>query len=58
MPVGAGPIHRIWVLCLYDMAALRTAFASREGQDAAADRRLYAPDDSGVQMFFFDERDV
>jgi hypothetical protein len=28
------------------------------GQAAGADRRLFAPDDSGVQMFLFDNREV
>jgi uncharacterized protein (TIGR02118 family) len=56
--LGAGPIHRIGVLYFDDMAALRAAFASPEGQAAAADRRLFAPDDSGVQMFLFEEREV
>jgi hypothetical protein len=41
-----------------DLAAIEKAFASAEGQAAGADRRLFAPDDSGVQMFLFDNRDI
>lgn len=53
--LGSGPIHRIGILYFDDMAALRAAFASPEGKAAAADRRLYAPDDSGVQMFLIED---
>jgi hypothetical protein len=41
-----------------DLAAIEKAFASPEGRAAGADRRLLAPDDSGVQMFLFDNREV
>ena len=57
-PVGTSDIHRIGTLHFDDLAAIKKAFASAEGQAAAADRRLFAPDDSGVQMFLFDSRDV
>ncbi|MNT91770.1 EthD protein [compost metagenome] len=57
-PVGPSSIHRIGTLHFDDLAAIKKAFASPEGQAAAADRRLFAPDDSGVQMFLFDDRDV
>jgi len=57
-PVGASDIHRIGTLHFDDLAAIETAFASPEGQAAGADRRLFAPDQSGVQMFLFDSRDV
>jgi uncharacterized protein (TIGR02118 family) len=58
--VIAGPpdVHLIGTLHFDDLDAMKTAFASPEGQATAADRRLYAPDDSGVQMFVFDSRDV
>ncbi len=58
MPVNARPIHRIAILQFDDMAAIRAAFASPEGQAAAVDRRIYAPDASGVEMFLFDDRTV
>jgi uncharacterized protein (TIGR02118 family) len=55
---GASNIHRIGMLHFDDLAAIERAFASAEGQAAGADRRLFAPDDSGVQMFLFDNREV
>ena len=57
-PVGTGNVHRIGTLYFDSLAAIETAFASPEGQAAGADRRIYAPDDSGVQMFLFDNRQV
>jgi uncharacterized protein (TIGR02118 family) len=46
-PVGTSNVHRIGTLHFDDL-----------GQAAGADRRLFAPDDSGVQMFLFDNREV
>ncbi|KQV33566.1 MULTISPECIES: EthD family reductase [unclassified Rhizobium] len=57
-PAGFPDIHRIGTLHFDDLAAIRTAFASPEGQAAAADRRLFAPDGSGFQMYLFDSREV
>ena len=57
-PVGNSDVYRIGTLYFDDLAAIQEAFASAEGQAAGADRRLYAPDDSGVQMFLFDNREV
>ena len=57
-PIGSTGIHRIGTLYFDDLAAIERAFASPEGQAAGADRRLFAPDDSGVQMFLFDNREV
>ena len=57
-PVGGAPVHRIGTLHFDDLAAIEKAFASPEGQAARADRRLFAPDDSGIQMFLFDNREV
>ena len=56
----AGPpdVYLIGTLYFDDLDAIKKAFASPEGQAAAADRRLYAPDDSGVQMFLFESREV
>jgi len=58
--VVAGPAEIYLIATLYfdDLDAIKKAFASPEGQAAAADRRLYAPDDSGVQMFLFENREV
>ncbi len=57
-PVGTSNVHRIGTLYFDDLAAIEKAFASAEGQAAGADRRLFAPDDSGVQMFLFGNREV
>lgn len=57
-PAGFPDIHRIGTLHFDDLAAIKAAFASPEGQAAAADRRLFAPDGSGVQMYLFGSRDV
>jgi len=57
-PVGPANVHRIGTLHFDDLGAIRTAFASPQGQAAGADRRRLAPDDSGVQMFLFDNRNV
>ena len=57
-PVGPGRVHRIGTLHFDNLAAIETAFASAEGQAAGKDRRLFAPDDSGVQMFLFESREV
>ena len=57
-PVGAQSVHRIGALHFDDMAAIQRAFASPQGQAAGADRRLFAPDATGVQMFLFETRDV
>ncbi len=57
-PVGNPNVHRIGTLYFDDLAAIDKAFASAEGQAAGADRRLFAPDDSSVQMFLFDNREV
>jgi uncharacterized protein (TIGR02118 family) len=57
-PIGACKIHRIGTLYFDDLAGIEKAFASPEGQAAGADRRLFAPDESGVQMFLFDNREV
>jgi len=56
-PAGASDVHRIGTLHFDDMGSLEKAFASAEGRAAAADRRLFAPDGSGVQMYLFDERE-
>ena len=57
-PLGTSDVYRIGTLYFDDLAAIEKALASPEGQAARADRRLFAPDDSGVQMFLFDDREV
>jgi uncharacterized protein (TIGR02118 family) len=58
--VMAGPadVYLIGTVHFDDLDAMKKAFASAEGQAAAADRRMYAPDDTGIQMFVFDDREV
>jgi len=58
--VLAGPtdVHLVATVYFDDFEAMKKGFASPEGQAAGADRRTYAPDDSGVQMFVFDDRQV
>jgi uncharacterized protein (TIGR02118 family) len=58
--VLAGPpdVYLIGTVHFDDLDAMKKAFASAEGQAAAADRQIYAPDDTGVQMFLFDDREV
>jgi uncharacterized protein (TIGR02118 family) len=55
---GAPDAHLIGILHFDDLDAIKAAFASPEGQVTAADRRIYAPDESGVQMFIFDDHEV
>jgi uncharacterized protein (TIGR02118 family) len=55
---GSPDVYLIGTLHFDDLAAIKKAFASPEGQAAAADRQVYAPDDTGVQMFLFDDREV
>jgi len=56
----AGPtdVHLIGTLYFDDFDEMKKGFASPEGQAAAADRRTYAPDESGVQIFVFDDQEV
>ncbi|TGS16176.1 EthD family reductase [Mesorhizobium sp. M2E.F.Ca.ET.209.01.1.1] len=58
--VLAGPsdVYLIGILHFDDLDAMKEGFASPEGKAAGADRRLYAPDESGVQMLIFDSREV
>jgi uncharacterized protein (TIGR02118 family) len=55
---GVPDVYLIGTLYFDDLAAIKRAFASPEGRAAGADRQAYAPDDTGVQMFIFDDREV
>lgn len=55
---GLSDVHLIGAVYFDDMEAMRKAFASPEGQACAADRQVYAPDASGVQIFAFDMREI
>jgi len=55
---GSSDVYLIGTVYFDDFEAMQKAFASPEGQATAADRQLYAPDDTGVQIFAFDTREV
>lgn len=55
---GPTDIHLIGAVYFDDLEAMQQAFASPEGRACAADRQVYAPDDTGVQIFAFDTREV
>ena len=57
-PTGGPGIHLVATLHFDDLASIRAAFASPEGQAAGADRRAFAPNDADVQMLLFDDREV
>jgi uncharacterized protein (TIGR02118 family) len=58
--VLAGPtdVYLVGTVHFDDREAMNRAFASPAGRATAADRRLYAPDDTGVHIFAFDTREV
>jgi uncharacterized protein (TIGR02118 family) len=49
--------YLVGVLCFDNMAAIRAAFASPEGQACAADRRKLASDEN-IQTFIFDCKEL
>ena len=55
-PAGASGLHLIAILHFDDLAAIQRAFASAEGQVAAADVQTFAT--GGVDMFLFDSREI
>jgi uncharacterized protein (TIGR02118 family) len=55
---GSPDVYLIGTVHFDNLDAMKQAFASPEGRAAAADRQIYAPDDSGVQMFLFDNKEV
>ncbi|MEO5558276.1 MAG: EthD family reductase [Dokdonella sp.] len=55
---GSSDVYLIGTLHFDSLDAIKEAFASPEGQACGADRQVYAPDDTGVQMFLFDDREV
>jgi uncharacterized protein (TIGR02118 family) len=57
-PVGDPGIHRIAILHFDSMAAIQAAFASPEGQAAAADVGVFAPEPGAVQILMFETRQV
>jgi uncharacterized protein (TIGR02118 family) len=57
-PAGGGPYHMVATLHFDDLAAIRQAFATPQGQACADDRHRFAPDDADVIMLLFDDREV
>jgi uncharacterized protein (TIGR02118 family) len=55
-PSGPAPFQLVAILHFDDLAAVQEAFASREGQAAAADVGIFAT--GGVDMFLFDTREI
>jgi uncharacterized protein (TIGR02118 family) len=55
---GQDDVYLIGTVYFDDLEAMNKAFASPEGRATAADRRIYAPDETGVQIFAFDSREV
>jgi uncharacterized protein (TIGR02118 family) len=55
-PAGPSGIHLVAILHFDDMAAIQNAFASAEGQAAAADVQTFAT--GGVDMYLFENREV
>ncbi|MDB4908031.1 MAG: Ethyl tert-butyl ether degradation EthD [Gemmatimonadetes bacterium] len=57
-PAGDPEPYLIGTLYFDDLASLRQAFATPEGQACAADRRILAPDNDDLQMYLFEESEV
>ena len=55
-PMGASGLHLVATLHFDDVAAIQEAFASPQGQAAAADVQKFAT--GGVEMFIFDNIEV
>jgi uncharacterized protein (TIGR02118 family) len=55
-PAGPSTFHLIAILHFDDMAAIQKAFASAQGQAAAADVQTFAT--GGADMLLFDSREV
>lgn len=55
-PAGASGVHLVATLTFDSMADIQAAFASPEGQVAAADVANFA--DGGADFYFFDTREV
>jgi len=55
-PAGPAPYHLIATLTFDDAAAIQAAFASSQGQAAAADVATFAT--GGADILFFETRDV
>jgi uncharacterized protein (TIGR02118 family) len=57
--VAGGPaIYLIGTLYFDDLAAIKKAFTTPEGQACAADRKILAPTDEDIKIYLFDTREV
>lgn len=50
--------YRIANLYFESMQAMRKAFMSEIGQKCASDRKILAPNDKNVQIYFYDTKEV
>ena len=57
-PHGSSEYHLVATLHFDDLAAIKRAFATPEGQLCAADRHNLAPDPADFLMLLFDDREV
>ena len=55
---GASDFHLVSTLHFDDLAAIKQAFASPQGQACGADRRAFAPDEAQSLLLLFDTREV
>lgn len=55
-PAGPSGIHLVAILHFDDMAAIQRAFASSEGQAAAADVQTFAT--GGADLYLFDDKQI
>jgi uncharacterized protein (TIGR02118 family) len=55
---GSPDVYLVGTVHFDDLDAMKQSFASPEGQATAADRRIYAPNDTGIQMFMFEDGEV
>jgi len=55
---GNSDTYLIGTLHFDSLEAIKTAFASPQGKDCAADRKILVPDDDQIQIYLFDTEDV
>jgi uncharacterized protein (TIGR02118 family) len=55
---GHSDVYCIGTLHFDSLDAIKTAFASPQGQACAADRKILAPDNDNVQIYLFDTVEV
>jgi uncharacterized protein (TIGR02118 family) len=55
---GVSDFHLVSTLHFDDVATIKQAFASPQGQACGADRRAFAPDEAQSLMLLFDSREI